>query len=243
MNQKKCYEIKFHETDCLNRLKEPVLLNFLQDIAAVNAEENGFGYSKIQDKEIGWFLTKYHIKLFETLKNNGKIYIDTESKGSVRINCIRDFDIYNSEDKKIGEATSSWVLTDLETGKLVLPSDIFDNLPPADKEHLRSNFPKVPMPAREDFKQEFTARYNEIDVNRHVNNAVYLTWATEVLPIDLLLNTRMAEVEIQYKQQVKYGEKVIVTAEYDQDNLIFTEAVKTENGEIACLIRQKRVNC
>ena len=94
---RKSYEIKFHETDCKNRLKESVLLNFLQDIAAEDAEIIGVGYSKIQDKNIGWFLTKYHIKIFDTLKNDGKITLESESKGIMRITFIRDFDIFNSE--------------------------------------------------------------------------------------------------------------------------------------------------
>ena len=47
--QRKTYEIQFHETDCKNRLKTSVLLNFLQDIAADNAEKIGFGYSNQQE--------------------------------------------------------------------------------------------------------------------------------------------------------------------------------------------------
>ena len=51
------------------------------------------------------------------------------------------------------------------------------------------------------------------------------------------------KLEIQYKQQVKYSETVTVIAEYDRENNLLTEEIKTENGDIACLIRQKRVNC
>ena len=39
----KDYEIKFYEVDYKNQLKESVLLNFLQDIAADHAEVLGFG--------------------------------------------------------------------------------------------------------------------------------------------------------------------------------------------------------
>lgn len=41
---------------------------------------------------------------------------------------------------------------------------------------------------------------------------------------------------------MKYGEKVIVSADFDKDNMTYTEEIKLENGEIACLIKQKRVN-
>lgn len=239
--KRKTYEIKFHEADCKNRLKESVLLNFLQDIAAEDAELIGVGYSKIQDKNIGWFLTKYHIKIFDTLKNDGKITLESESKGILRITFIRDFDIFNANNDKIGEATSSWALADLATGKIIPPAEVFEGFPNINRDELRSTFPKIPALKKVDFQKEFVAEYNNLDVNCHVNNAVYLTWADEVLPFEMLLSTRISELEIQYKQQVKYGEKVIVSADFDEETMTITEEIKLENGETACLIRQKRV--
>ena len=79
-----------------------------------------------------------------------------------------------------------------------------------------------------------------MDVNRHVNNAVYLVWADDVLPLETLLTTRIAELEIQYKQQVKYNEKVQVVAQYDEETNTFSEELKKEDGTQVCLIRQRR---
>lgn len=239
--KRKTYEIKFHETDCNNRIKESVLLNYMQDIAAEDAEFLGVGYSTIKDKNIGWFLTKYHIEIFDTLKNDGSFTIESQSRGIMRITFIRDFDIFNSKNEKIGEATSSWGLADLKTGKIIPPAEVFKDFPHANRNELRSTFPKIPSPQKNDFQKEFIAEYNHLDVNKHVNNSVYLTWAEDVLPIEMLLSTRIAELDIQYKQQVKYGEKVTVIAEYDEESMILTEEIKLESGETACLIKQKRV--
>lgn len=240
--KRKDYEIKFHETDCKKRLKESVLLNFLQDIAAVDAEDIGFGYSVIQNLNIGWFLTKYHIKIFEPIYKQDKISIETVSRGALKINCFRDFDIFDSENKKIGEATSSWVVTDLNTNSVLYPEQVFkDAVFKADRQSLRSVFPKIPSPGKVDFQKIFTAGFNELDINNHVNNAVYLTWAEETLPLEILLSSRIAEIEIQYKKQVKYNERVFVSVDYDEKTNTFTEELKTENNETVCLIRQKRV--
>lgn len=240
--KRKTYEIKFHETDCNNRLKESVLLNYMQDIAAEDAEIMGVGYSKIKDKNIGWFLTKYNIKIFDTLKNDGAFTLESQSKGIMRITFIRDFDIFNAKNEKIGEATSSWGTADLTTGKIIPPAEIFEGFPNVNRDELRSTFPKIPAPKRIDFQKEYLAEFNNLDINGHVNNAVYLTWAEDILPLETLLSTRIAELDIQYKKQVKYGEKVTVLAEFDRENIVLTEEIKLENGETACLIKQKRVN-
>lgn len=236
----KKYETKFHEADCKNRIKEAVLLNFLQDIAAEDAEVMGIGYSSIKGKNVGWFLMKYHIKIFRTLKNTGSLSIKTQSQGAVKLSFYRDYDIYDDNNEKIGEATSLWVLADLTTGAIVPPAKVFGKYPLADKESLRSNFPKISSPERADYSQTFTATFHDLDINKHVNNAVYLVWADDVLPLDTLLSTRIAELEIQYKQQVKFDEKVTVTVQFDAETNTFTEELKKEDGTQVCLIRQRR---
>ena len=237
----KSYKIKFYEVDCQNRLKETVLLNFMQDIAAEDAENLGFGYSAIKSGNIGWFLTKYHIKLYKPLVNDGCIKIQSESKGLLKINFIRDFDIFNNNDEKIGEATSSWILANLSTGGVLKAEDVFPNqFEPVDRNILRSTFPKIPTPAVNTCTKEFTASYYDTDINSHVNNAIYIGWANEALPFDILQNTRIEELEIQYKQQVKYGEKVIVCAE-ETSPYNYLISLNKEDGTTVCLIREKRI--
>lgn len=238
---KKSYEIKFYEVDCTNKLKETVLLNFMQDIAAEDAENLGFGYSAIKSRNIGWFLTKYHIKLFKPLINDGHIKIKSESKGLMKINFIRDFDFYNSKDEKIGEATSSWILADLSTGGVLKSEDVFPNqFENVDRTCLKSTFPKIPLPSAVTYTKEYTASYNDIDINSHVNNSIYIGWANDTLPYDILNSTRAEELEIQYKQQVKYGEKVVVNVE-ETSPLNYLYSLTKNDGNTVCLIREKRV--
>jgi len=237
----KDYEIRFYEVDCNNRLKETVLLNFMQDIAAEDAENLGFGYSAIKERNIGWFLTKYHIKLDKSLINSGSIKIKSESKGLLKINFIRDFEIFDSNDEKIGEATSSWILADLSTGGVLKAEDVFPNrFEPVDRTKLLSMFPKIPTPSVNTYTKEFIASYYDTDINSHVNNAIYIGWANEALPLEVLQNTRVEELEIQYKQQVKYGEKVIVNVEETSPSNYLISLSK-EDGNIVCLIREKRI--
>ena len=59
-----------------------------------------------------------------------------------------------------------------------------------------------------DHRREFHVRFDDIDLNQHVNNAVYPLWATESVDPELRLNHSTAELEICFKKEGHYGEQV-----------------------------------
>ena len=58
-------------------------------------------------------------------------------------------------------------------------------------------------------------RYDDIDVNHHVNNAVYPLWATEAVPADFRLKHTPAALEIAFKKEGLFGEEVVIRTEID----------------------------
>lgn len=234
----KDYEIKFYEVDYKNQLKESVLLNFLQDIAATHAEELGFGYSYIKDKNLGWFLLKYHLKVYEYPKNLNKVTIRTWPKAINKLSCLRDFEIYTSEGEKIASVCSSWVLIDTTTKKIMQPMQVLQKFPTKNADAFETNFPKLQEFQNPDCKKIFEVRYDDIDINRHVNNANYLIWALETLDFDFRSQNVIKELEIQYKKEMKHGDDVTSIAEINKDTLITNHILKNSStDEILCSIR------
>lgn len=234
----KDYEIKFYEVDFKNQLKESVLLNFLQDIAADHAEKLGFGYSFISDKNLGWFLLKYHLKVFNWPQNLSKITIKTWPRGINKISCIRDFEIYSTDGGKLAAVSSSWVLTDLTTRKMVQPMKVLNPFPTCEKKAIETNYPKIPEITRIDIQKNFEVRYDDIDINQHVNNANYLTWALETLDFEFRANNRINELEIQYKKEMKYGSDALSLVEINKNPMTTIHNLKTtDTNEDLCYIR------
>ncbi|MDD3236742.1 MAG: thioesterase [Candidatus Gastranaerophilales bacterium] len=234
----KDYEIKFYEVDYKNKLKESVLLNFLQDIAAVHAEMLGFGYSFIAPKCLGWFLLKYHLKIYNWPQNIEKITIKTWPKKIQKLSCLRDFEIYAPNGDKIALVSSSWVLTDFNTRKIVVPSKVLNEFPYLEKDVFQTNFAKIPEVQKIDFEKTYDVRYDDIDINQHVNNANYLTWALEVLGFEFRANHTISELEINYKKELKYGNQVLSIAEYIEDDKTTLHTLKNKNtGDIICSLR------
>ena len=234
----KDYGIKFYEVDYKNQLKESVLLNFLQDIAAEHAEVLGFGYSFISDKNLGWFLLKYHLKVYNWPKNIDKITIKTWPRGVYKLSCIRDFEIYSPSGEKIAAVSSSWVLIDLATKKITQPYKILNPFETSDKIALETSFSKIDQLKTQNAMKEFDVRYDDIDINQHVNNANYLIWALETLDFDFRANHTVSELEIQYKKELKYGPKVVSSLEFLEDKKVTLHNLRSsDTNEDLCSIR------
>ncbi len=234
----KDYEIKFYEVDYKNQLKESVLLNFLQDIAADHAEKLGFGYSFISDKNLGWFLLKYHLKVYNWPKNINKITIKTWPRGVYKLSCIRDFEVYSPTGEKIAAVSSSWVLIDIETKKIVQPYKILNPFETCEDKSIETSFPKIPVVERVEIEKKFAVRYDDIDINQHVNNANYLIWALESLGFDYRADNIIKEIEIQYKKELKYGQSVVSLVQINKDEKVTIHNLRSsQTDEDLCSIR------
>lgn len=229
------YTIKYSEMNQDLALKPYSLLNYLQDIASENAEQLGFGYSYISNKNLAWFLIKYRMEFNEYPVGVYDFKIKTAPRGYNRLFAYRDFEIFN--DKKVfGRIFSMWSVVDLNTRSTVLiePAINNPNMPQYQKQDSDLAFSKI-KPLNEITNQkEFFVRYNDLDVNGHANNGNYITWAFESLDYEFLTNHKIKTLDMFFKKEAKYGEKIISEVEI-KDN-VTTHRIRNLENEDLCLV-------
>jgi len=232
---KKDYFIGFDLVDMNFRLKPSTLLNIFQDMATQSADIMGFGYETISSKNLGWFLIKYHIEFSEYPSNTGTYTFVTEPRGVDRMMAMRDFRIYK-DDKCITRATSSWLLADMATRSLVSIKDSL-NMWAYEKREDDMKFEKIRLPETLEYKEEFKVRYEDLDVNKHVNNANYIVWALESLPYEFRNEHNIKSIDMYFKREALYGETIVSSCSIDNQELTsYHSIVNKENGEDLCLL-------
>lgn len=238
-NSKYCwenkYQLKYYEMDFKMSLKPSALLNFLQDVATINAEMLGFGYSFTHPKNYGWFLIKYHMEFDDYPQELDEITIKTEARGISKIIANRDFEIWTSDNKKrLGRVASQWMMVDLET-KGVLPLTKITEMPLLEKRDTDLTFNKILPPESFEYEKTFEIRYDDIDVNQHVNNANYIVWAFETLPWDYKAQNKLKTLDIVYKKEISFGNSVISQAQINENTSV--HALKNATtGDDLCLV-------
>ena len=208
--------IKYSETDQNLAMKPFALLNFLQDIASKNAEDLGFGYSYIHERNYAWFLIKYRMEFEEYPFDIQELTLKTEPRGYNKLFAFRDFELYKNK-TLIGRMHSMWSIVDINTRSMVpVPTAIKDNV------HMTSfekriddlSFEKIATITTPSSEKEFEVRYNDIDVNGHANNGNYIVWALEPLDFEFKNNNKIKTLDMVYKKEAKFGEKIISQVEH-----------------------------
>ncbi|MBC7465057.1 MAG: hypothetical protein H7256_03620, partial [Bdellovibrio sp.] len=133
IQNKDLYEKEYHISSFLTNTRGKLglyaLLNLLQDIAHFHANILGLGYEQMVARKTFWVLTRQKLVMKEWPKWEDTVHIKTWVRVSASAFTNRDFAIYLNE-KKIGEATTSWMTLDAETRrpKSVDYKEIFSNL-------------------------------------------------------------------------------------------------------------------
>ncbi|MBR6163992.1 hypothetical protein IKQ26_08925 [bacterium] len=231
--------IRYSDIDFDKSLKMFSLLNFFQDIASDNAEKFGFGYSYIHPKNLMWVLLKYRIEFDEYPSDVQQVKLITEPRGCNRLFAYRNFEL-RCADKRLARASSTWALVDYNTMEIANCDKVFETnelmtkFEPVEGD-LKYN--KIPPMTSTDHREEFKVRYNDIDVNMHANNANYIVWALEPLPLEFKTAHKLKNVDMVYKKEIKYGAELISEVQITEDNKTLHRLKNKATNDDLCLVQ------
>ena len=194
-------DLKTYQMDRRGRLRPIMLMNELQAIADTHAEILGAGRTFCFQNEIAWVVTHYLVDIIEMPTDTEEIEILTWPALHNALKAVRDFEIRGADGRLMVRATSQWVLIDLTTRR---PMRIDQKLPEWEMSTDRAwdrTFDKFDefQPAICNYVKP---RYDDIDMNQHINNAVYAVWATESMGNRFRDSHELRGLEINFRKEI-----------------------------------------
>lgn len=229
------YQIRTYECDKNSNLRVLTLMNILQDMADSHASSIDLGLEFCLRKGFAWVGSNYHIKIERLPMLHENIRVVTWPSAEKKLGAVRDFVVYDASGNIIITASSQWILIDFVRKR---PISLKENLPEytvIPERALETDFPKLPEPERTDCQRRFSVRFDDIDINRHVNNAVYPLWATEAVDHDFRDNHVPCELEIAFKKEGHLGEDVDITTELEGQTSLHSVTALSDGRELARL--------
>ena len=232
---KKEFQIRSSECDQNGFLRIVTLMNILQDAADLSATSLGFGFDFCIQNSLAWMGTNYHIQIKRLPKIRENITVQTWPSGENKFMATRDFKVYDESGAEIMKATSQWVLIDITRKRPVSLDQYLPQYMYIDERVLGTEFAKLPDVENTTYTKTFEARYDDIDINRHVNNAIYPLWALETLPQEFHEKYAPAEIEISYKKECLQGQTVVSKVAAQDLTTIHAICAEGEDKECARL--------
>lgn len=194
------------------------LIGDLQEASERSSNTLGYGTDFLKENSICWIILKMRLHFTELPSWHETFRIRTWATNLEKFYYGRDFEIFSSDGRLIGQATSTWILADWNTHRPVIAQKR-PELPPPTIQDPRlvfgENCPKLRFPNRIDVAGDTEkpviikyADYNELDRNRHVNNSRYTAWAYDALYKNGYDVSLIEDLIINYNSEVKAGEKV-----------------------------------
>lgn len=207
---------------------EAQIVRYFQDCSTMQSESLGMGIDFLARHSHVWMLTAWQI-IFKRRPRLGEIITTgTWAYGFDAMYGYRNFILKDSKDELLAVANSIWVLINLQTGRPEkLTGEYVDGYGSEEKFPMEYAPRRIRLPKEWEELEPFVVARADLDTNRHVNNARYISMALEYMPE----SARISQMRVEYKKaavekdriypRIHRGEDQILVALCDSDGQVF----------------------
>ena len=203
--------IHSYEVDMRGVLYPHVLFQFMLNSAWKHVHNTDFDYASLAERGQFWALSRFHFEVFTYPKWNDRVHVSTWGKAIERLYAIRDFSVHGDNGEKIAAATSYWLILQTETYRPQKMDRLKKDFPFHYGTHsLNMHLDKLPPLESGTEQSRFRVRFTDIDVNRHVNAAMYVRWMLDSYASSFLEKNHLQSCEINFTGEAKQEDDVVI---------------------------------
>ena len=233
------HRLTCYETDAAWRLKPASFMNMAQEAAGCHAVELGFGYDDLIASNTAWILSRVRVDFLDTPLWREDMTLTTWHKGLNRLFFLRDFIMTDVNGKERVKATTSWLVMNLETRRLVRDPKLMEDGTICTDNAIETPADKVQMPKDKEpvFVMNHLVSYSDVDTNGHTNNAMYMHWAMDAVDYEISSQRPVKSFTINFNHETKPGDLVAISkvvVEQEDERHVFVEG-KVGNTSAFCV--------
>ncbi|KAG0500276.1 hypothetical protein HPP92_000348 [Vanilla planifolia] len=210
------YEIGPDKTATMETLMNLLQETALNHVMSSGLASDGFGAThEMSLRKLIWVVTRINIQVDRYSRWGDIVEIDTWVAASGKNGMRRDWIIRDYGTKEIiTRATSNWVIMHRETRRLSkMPEQVREEVRPfyLDRRTILqsdndSKIDKLNDETAENIRSGLAPRWNDMDVNQHVNNVKYIGWILESVPMKVLEEYHLASMALEYRRECRQSE-------------------------------------
>ena len=232
------FTVRYSEVGPRGLLRTRTLLDYLQDAAARHAALLGIGMEALRDRNLTWVLSRLRLLVERYPGPEETVAVRTWPSAREGVSAFREFEVFDDAGSIVARARSLWVLLDTEKRRPVRFGADFPRYQLLERRALQEDFTALTPPSAPATVERFTVRREDLDVNRHVNNAVYVSWALESVPSAYADARLPVDLEVAFRAEAFCGETVLARCAATADGTRLSHQLEREGDgrELARLL-------
>lgn len=217
-------KVSYFQIDGKREMSPAALLASLQEVAVAHADSLGYTLEYLAERQWGWSVVNWHLKVFRLPRHGETIQIQTWCDKCLRFQAERSFYILDAEGNRLLEGASRWIFMDFNRRRPTnIPKDMVESYCERQEPAIADEKFFMPKEAEGELLsvREFTVTRRDTDTNGHANNVKYLEWVMDDVPDEIYDGMTLKDVRMVYRKECMRGDTVQVKT-YVKD---------TENGK------------
>jgi acyl-ACP thioesterase len=230
------FRIRTYECGVDGRIKIFSLMQYLQEIAALHAEQLGLGFEKLGEMNGCWVLSNIRIEISRLPGRDDEVTLRTWPSGYSRAIATREFVGKDQNGTELFRAGSEWMVLNKQTNRLKnlsscrghlardsragRPRNLFRldlNLPKTGQKVLPDELKRLEPMNEYNQADQVLVPHSAIDLNGHVNNTEYVRWGMDALRKTSKFNENVRSVQATYLSEAFEGDELDLLVSSGED--------------------------
>ena len=229
------YHVQLCDVDETNRLTLRGMLRLLQETAMSHSASAGNGPNDVDSPDFcHWVLYQQKILLLERPHWDTLLHIKTWSRGTKGFYAFRDFEAFDTNGRKVCQASSVWLQLDPAAGTIRRPTaELMSRYGMCSDTVFPNALKKILPPETWDTETDCRVEYSDIDINGHANNLTYLDHAQQALPPGIRTDD-FNILDVIFKKAAKENDEILCRCK-ETDGDIYLSVLRKTDRQLLCI--------
>ena len=217
------FTVKAEDCDAFGRLKPSALLHYVQEVSGNHAQMLGAGWDQLQEKKLFWAIIRHRVSMTRLPAAGEVITLQTHPMPTSRVAYPRATTALDKKGNVLFRSHALWVLMDIESRAMILPGK---SGVPVEGVLLGNELETPGSLSPKELSQCATrlVTAEDLDQNRHVNNARYLDWLEALLDEGFRKEHTMTEFSVCYLSEALLDQQIQLRWELSEEGILTADA-------------------
>lgn len=192
------YKVHSYHSDRFGKLKLNVIAGFLQESAWLHSNACGIGYKDLLLIGKLWILSGLRIRIITLPAWGDELTLNTWGNEYEDPFAYRDFELLDSSGKQVICGSTSWLLINASNHRPNRITPEYQKIPRRGVSSGSGKPERIPAFSETGTVNTRLVLPSDIDIYQHVNNAKYIEYCTDLLPVELWDHAETESITINY---------------------------------------------